>query len=70
MRLNEPDDGYADVKAPAMLDRPWPMNSWLLSMRWPDFARDGAGDRHGLRERERRQRERRRRERAPVVGIE
>ena len=27
------------------------MNSWLPSMRWPDCARDGARDRHRLRER-------------------
>ena len=38
LRLNEPDDGYAGANAPTMLDRPWPMNSWLPSMRWPDLT--------------------------------
>src|SRR4029453_19684770 len=36
--LNDPDDGYADVNAPAMFDSPCPMNSWLPLIRWPDFC--------------------------------
>ena len=38
LRLNEPDDGYAELKAPTMFDRPWPMNSWLPSIRCPDLV--------------------------------
>ena len=51
-----------------MFDSPWPMNSWLPSMRWPRLTRDRARDRHRLGEPEHRQRQRGRHELAPDVG--
>ena len=38
LRLNEPLDGYPEKKLPRRFDRPWPMNSWLPSMRCSAFT--------------------------------
>ena len=37
-RFIEPQDTYDEKKPPTMLDRPWPRNSRLVSMRCPDLA--------------------------------
>src|ERR1044071_4475601 len=35
-RLREPQDTYEEKNPPTMLDRPWPRNSRLASMVWPE----------------------------------